>query len=44
MLGVFNAKTTNNKTLSIYLYTTLTAFSTKYLVMCNAYTDVGGIK
>ena len=25
-------------------YTTLTNFSTKYLVMCNIYTDVGGIK
>ena len=26
------------------LYTTLTNFSTKYLVMCNVYTGVGGIK
>ena len=26
------------------LYTTLTDFSTKYLVMCKVYTDVGGIK
>ena len=25
-------------------YTTLTNFSTKYLVMCNVYTGVGGIK
>ena len=25
-------------------YTTLTNFSTKYLVMCKVYTDVGGIK
>ena len=25
------------------LYTTLTNFSTKYLVMCKVYTDVGGI-
>ena len=28
----------------IEFYTTLTNFSTKYLVMCNVYTDVGGIK
>ena len=28
----------------ISLYTTLTNFSTKYLVMCKVYTDVGGIK
>ena len=27
-----------------YYYTTLTNFSTKYLVMCKVYTDVGGIK
>ena len=26
------------------IYTTLTNFSTKYLVMCKVYTDVGGIK
>ena len=26
------------------LYTTLTNFSIKYLVMCKVYTDVGGIK
>ena len=26
------------------LYTTLTNFSAKYLVMCKVYTDVGGIK
>ena len=25
-------------------YTTHTNFSTKYLVMCKVYTDVGGIK
>ena len=25
------------------IYTTLTNFSTKYLVMCKVYTDVGGI-
>ena len=25
-------------------YTTLTNFRTKYLMMCNVYTDVGGIK
>ena len=25
-------------------YTTFTNFSMKYLVMCNVYTDVGGIK
>ena len=25
-------------------YTTLTNFSTKYIVMCKVYTDVGGIK
>ena len=25
-------------------YTTLTNFSTKYLMMCKVYTDVGGIK
>ena len=25
-------------------YTTLTNLSTKYLVMCKVYTDVGGIK
>ena len=28
----------------IWIYTTLTNFSTKYLVMCKVYTDVGGIK
>ena len=28
----------------MYIYTTFTNFSTKYLVMCNVYTDVGGIK
>ena len=27
----------------IGIYTTLTNFSTKYLVMCKVYTDVGGI-
>ena len=27
-----------------YFYTTLINFSTKYLVMCKVYTDVGGIK
>ena len=26
------------------VYTTLTDFSTKYLMMCKVYTDVGGIK
>ena len=26
------------------IYTTLTHFSTKYIVMCKVYTDVGGIK
>ena len=26
-----------------YFYNTLTNFSTKYLVMCKVYTDVGGI-
>ena len=26
------------------IYTTLTSFSTKYLVICKVYTDVGGIK
>ena len=30
--------------LGILTYTTLTYFSTKHLVMCNVYTDVGGIK
>ena len=28
----------------IYVYTTFTNFSMKYLVMCKVYTDVGGIK
>ena len=28
----------------VYYYTTLSNFSTKYLVMCKVYTDVGGIK
>ena len=28
----------------VYSYTTLTNFSTKYLVMCKVYTDVSGIK
>ena len=28
----------------ITVYTTLTNFSTKYLMMCKVYTDVGGIK
>ena len=27
-----------------WYYTTLTDFSTNYLVMCKVYTDVGGIK
>ena len=26
------------------IYTTLTNFSTKYLIMCKVYTDLGGIK
>ena len=30
--------------LAALLYTTLTNLSTKYLVMCKVYTDVGGIK
>ena len=29
---------------NILYYTTFTNFSTKYLVMCKVYTDVGGIK
>ena len=29
---------------NIGVYTTLTNFSTKYLVMCKVYTDVSGIK
>ena len=29
---------------NILVYTTLTNFSTKHLVMCKVYTDVGGIK
>ena len=29
---------------SNHTYTTLTNFSTKYLVMCRVFTDVGGIK
>ena len=29
---------------NLTLYTTLTNFSAKYLVMCNVYTDVDGIK
>ena len=32
-----------SRTWYIYFYTTLTNFSTKYLVMCKVYTDVGGI-
>ena len=28
----------------VTMYTTLTNFSTKYIVMCKVYTDVGGIK
>ena len=28
----------------IHYYTTLTTFSTKYLMMCKVYTDVDGIK
>ena len=27
-----------------FIYTTLTNFSTKYLMMCKVYTNVGGIK
>ena len=30
--------------MAIVAYTTLTNFSTKYLMMCKVYTDVGGIK
>ena len=30
--------------MDIYIYTTLTNFSTKYLMMCKVYTDEGGIK
>ena len=30
--------------LSLHFHTTLTNFSTRYLVMCKVYTDVGGIK
>ena len=33
-----------NSVMCVALYTTLTNFSTKYLVMCKVYTDVGGIK
>ena len=29
---------------SMSSYTTLTNFSTKYLVMCKVYTEIGGIK
>ena len=32
------------KICELLLYTTLTKLSTKYLVMCKVYTDVGGIK
>ena len=32
------------RTVSITIYTTITNFSTKYLLMCKVYTDVGGIK
>ena len=28
----------------VYYYTIFTIFSMKYLVMCNVYTDVGGMK
>ena len=33
-----------NATMTAYIYTTLNDFSTKYLVMCKVYIDVGGIK
>ena len=35
---------TQDLTVSKRFYTTFTNFSTKYLVMCKVYTDVGGIK
>ena len=34
----------NLKQLSLTTFTNLTNFSTKYLMMCKVYTDVGGIK
>ena len=34
----------SSKELLIIHYTTLTNLSTKYLVMCKVYADVGGIK
>ena len=30
--------------LDVFIYTTLANFRTKYLVICNVYTDIGGIK
>ena len=36
--------TKDNTIFSNNLYTTNTDFSTKYLMMCKVYTDVGGIK
>ena len=37
-------KVGNTIIMAYQFYTTFTNFSTKYLVMCNVYTDVGGIK
>ena len=42
-VNVITFATVKNKS-AIFIFTTLTNFSTKYLVMCKVHTDVGGIK
>ena len=42
-VGLLNCMWDNNLQSNVVFYTTLTNFSTIYLVMCKVYTDVGGI-
>ena len=44
ILSSFAILSLRKRELVALLYTTLTNFSTKYLVMCQVYTDVGGIR
>ena len=43
-VNVITFDTVKEQICDIHLYTTLTNFSTIYLVMCKVHTDVGGIK
>ena len=41
---IFTKPKPSHITKDMYIYTALTSFSTKYLVICKVFTDVGGIK